>query len=313
MKHLTVLSTISLLAFMSCKNAEGSNYANSNDELNLALNLEQGKTYKYIIDTESSIKQEYNGQKMDMNMTITGDMSFDVKEKAGDITNMDAIYNSMKFSMITPQGTLGFNSNNQDSTDVFSKIMSTIIGKKLSISMTKNGSISNVKGFNEIFDGMTKAIPELTNDENEQAKMQLEQLYGEESIKSNFKQITGYLPNKKVKVGDKWNVTDTLNQNGLSFINEATYELLKIDKNDVTIKGTTKIYPNPNFNSLANANYTGSGDMEFKINKNTGWIISGTGTQTMKGSMKIDEMQGNAPSEIPLEMKITTKYSGLQQ
>lgn len=311
MKQITFWTAIPLIALASCKNAEGNN-VQSTDAVHLFFNLEKGKTYSYEIDAESVIKQEYNGQKMDMNMTIAGDMTFDVKDKNDNETSLQAHYNSLKFSMITPQGTLGFNSNNADSTDKFSKILSAVIGQPMDIKMAKNGSVTSVSGFDKIFKNMTIAMPDLTVDEKEQAQMQLEQMYGEEAIKNNFKQISSYLPNKPVKVGDTWTITDTMNQNGLSIINETTYKLEQIENSEATISGKNTIKPNPNFNSMANATYTGSGENSFKINRNTGWIISGTGKMQLKGVMKIDEVQGGSNAEMPIEMNFNTKYSGKQ-
>ena len=47
---------------------------------NLCLKLEKGKEYKQTTSSKSTVIQQFNGQKINMTITITGTMTFLVKD-----------------------------------------------------------------------------------------------------------------------------------------------------------------------------------------------------------------------------------------
>ncbi len=76
----------------------------------LSLRLEKGKEYKQVINSEITIDQEISGQKINMEMTINGTMTFLVTDITESGYDMESQYKKLSMSMKMPQGTMEFNS-----------------------------------------------------------------------------------------------------------------------------------------------------------------------------------------------------------
>jgi hypothetical protein len=87
-------------------------------KIDLILNLEKGKEYKHIMDSKTTVIQDLNGQKMNIVMIIGGTITYVVKSINGSDYGMDAKFDKLSMSMEFPQGTMAFNSENNDTNDI---------------------------------------------------------------------------------------------------------------------------------------------------------------------------------------------------
>src|SRR5688500_9153847 len=121
-------------------------------KIDLALHLEQGKTYKQAIRSLSNISQEVNGQKMEMVITIEGSMAYQVKAVNSAYYDMEMQYERLAMQMQLPQGTMQFSSEKKDEQDLFSEILGQITNKPFAVKMTKRGKIQEVGGLASLFE-----------------------------------------------------------------------------------------------------------------------------------------------------------------
>lgn len=91
--------------------------------IDLKFNLEKGKEYKQVTSSKISIIQEINGQKINMGMTLNGNMTFLVKAVNSNNYNMDVKFTQLSMAMQMPQGTVEFSSEKNDANDIFSSIL----------------------------------------------------------------------------------------------------------------------------------------------------------------------------------------------
>lgn len=118
----------------------------------LSLKLENGKEYKQVTNSKATIIQEFDGQKMDMGMTINGTMSFLVKASNENGYSMETKFEKLSMSMQLPHGTLEFCSEKNDDNDIFSKILGSMKNKTFEVTMSKLGKITEVKNVEALWE-----------------------------------------------------------------------------------------------------------------------------------------------------------------
>jgi len=307
MKKINII-VIVLIALTSCKA----------QKTELELTLKEGAEYHQISDVTMDISQDYNGMKMDIGTTITGDMSFFVKSKNGKEYDIDVKYKRLGMSMKLPQGKMEFSSENNNQQDIYSLMLKEMANKPFFVKMTNKGKVVGVKNTDTLFNSLFKILPETVSDvQKEQVKAQMEKSYGDEAFKGNLEMATAIFPDHPVNIGDKWEIKTELNSVAPSMIT-TIYEFLEDNKDYYLIIGNGKI------NSIDKDTYYETNGMQMKydlagtmtstikIDKQTGWFIEAIITQNIKGKSHIkDNPQIPGGMDIPIsiitKMKITDK------
>lgn len=270
----------------------------------LMLNLEEGQVYRQRTSSTATINQNISGQEINMVMTINGTMSFLVKSQTAAGYELETSFNSLSMSMEMPQGKLEFSSENADSTDVFSTILSAMKEKSFLTIMDKKGKVSEVRNVESLWDNAINNFEQIPPMQREQIKAQIMKAYGAEALKGNMEMVTSIYPEKPVQIGDKWNVVTNL-ESGISAIMTTEYELVTIADDYVQIGGSSVIqtadkdaYVETNGMPLK---YDMKGSMvsEIKVDKSTGWIREAKISQEISGDAYI---KGN--SQMPEGLKI---------
>ncbi len=298
MKKISTLSIL-LIAFVFC-------HAQKSE---LVLKLEKDVEYIQSTNSEATIIQEINGQKINMVMTIRGTMSYLVKTVNNDSFDMDVAYKNLSMSMQLPQGLMEFSSEKKDERDIFSLILSKMKNKEFQVTMTKYGKISEIRNIEALFESAFRSLPEITEDQLTQIKTQLLKAYGEEAFKGNIEMVTAIYPNKKVKKGDEW-VINTKLESGMSANMTTTYKFSDSAKEHYLIIGKSKIetadkdaYIQSNGMPMK-FDLSGSMISNIKIDKKSGWIIEAKIDQDIQGDTHIKENpQMPNGMKIPMVMK----------
>ena len=282
------------------------NLAGGKEELQ--LNLKQGETYSQHYTSFITLEQEINGMQQLIDMDVTGGMDFKVVEVTADGYVMTAHYTSLVMGMNMGQGEMTFSSEG-DKEDIFSKVMKGMVGKDFDLTMLKNGTISDIKNIDNIFNGVFEGmgLPEM---QQQQILSQLKQSYGEESFRGNIEMITAIFPNNPVKVGDSWTNSIAL-KSGMNADMENEFTFSEKSENLVTITGESTISTgeNPEF-TMANGNETryllnGTMQSTYKLDTETNWIVEGKVTQNIKGKVEIKANQ-NMPNGLTMPMTMKT-------
>lgn len=286
-------------------------------KIDLSLHLEQGKEYNQILVSTATINQEFNGQEMNILMTIKGEMEYKVIAANRKDYELEVTYKSLSMNMDMPQGSMSFSSENSNEQDVFSKILSKLTNKPFEVTMSKNGSITEVRKIDEIFNSILDDFTDIPAGQITQLKAQLTEAYGGEALKGNLEMATAIFPKKPVEVGDKWEIkTDLKSTIAMNMTTE--YELTEIGNDDATIKGSSLLEA-ADKDEFTEANgmqmkYNLSGTMtsEIKVDKATGWILQADIHQEIKGEAFIKESPAmpdglKVPMTITNEMTLTDK------
>ena len=270
----------------------------------LKLNLEKGKEYRQVTDSKAAIIQDVNGQKINMEMTIKGSMSYLVKVVTDKDYEMEVKYENLSMSMQLPQGKMEFSSEKNDEQDVFSKILTEMKNKPFQITMTKSGKVTAVKNIDLLFESAFSKYSQIPEEKVAQIKAQLMKAYGAEAFKGNIEMVTAIYSDKPVLIGESWEIKTRL-ESGMSADMTTTFKYVESNSDYNLITGDSKIatadkdaYIESNGMKMK---YDMAGNMssKIKVDKTSGWIIEAKINQEMQGDVYLE---GNP--QIPDGMKI---------
>lgn len=279
----------------------------------LMLNLEENVEYMQTSHSESTIIQDFNGRRAIMVMTASGKMSYLVKKITNDGFDMEVRYKSLSISMLLPQQTLEFSSENRDEKDIFSSILSELKDKPFGVKMTKYGEITEVRNIEILFESAFKKIPDIPEDQLALIKDQVLKAYGKAAFKGNVEMVTAIYPKKKAKKGNKW-VVNTKLESGMSADVRTTYQFSDYTEDQFMISGESKIETADKdayleFNGMPmKFDLTGTMTSEIKIDRETGWIVEAKIIQKIKGDTFIKE-NPKMPEGMKTPMKMMTEMT----
>jgi uncharacterized protein DUF6263 len=277
-------------------------------QYHLGLNLVNGSSYFQRVAATLTIDEDINGQKLDINSTISAVMSFKVLGKSGSDYDLLCAYTEMGMTMKTPDGDVSFSSvKPADEKDVFSKILKNMINHQFHVTMQENGMIKEVKGIDSLWSNLMNDFPDLDETKKIQIVDQLKQSYGENSVRGNMEQLTAIFPDKKVNINDQWQNTVQLkttmtgqqvNHFRLTAYNAQFAEIenhgdIKTNDTETQVNGMAAVY-----------HLSGPTDSKIKIDTKTGWIIEAEIHQDLKGNVEIKD-NPKIPGGITIPMELT--------
>lgn len=271
----------------------------------LQLNLKVGETYKQTSNVKSTIDQEFMGQQMVTTNTLQGTVSFKVLSANKKGYELEVQYDRLSMVMELPQGmSIELDTDKESKEgDLLSETMGgmlrNMVGKTFNISMTKYGRITDMKNVEVLFESMFDVFPNLSTEQIQPIKDQLAESFGSESLKSNFEMFTALFPEKKVKQGATWTINTKL-QSAFPTIINPTYTFVEKTANYILLTGEGAIEIDPDadqgFGSFGSTqmDMTGTVVSSIKLDPKTGWIISATMVQKIKGNVLVKEVPETA-------------------
>lgn len=293
MKHYIMKKSVSIITFLFVL------CSMSAQKVQPKLNLVKGETYYQNMNVDAEIEQSFSGQDMKMNMGMNMKMSCKVTAVENAVFTLEMRYHKMTFAMDTPGGNMSFDSDKKDSGDSFSAVMGAMTDKPFYMKITADGKVTEIKGIDAIFSAAIKQFDTLDEGTKQQIMGQLEQSYGEESIRKNMEVPFAVYPGKQVSKGDKWTIKTKM-ESGSNADIETVYELIDVTPEYYVLKGNAKITQaeaSKNSDTPQMDNISGTMTSDLKLNKKTGWISSAAINQEIKGVVNV---QG---SELPVAMK----------
>ncbi len=287
-------------------------------KITLALNLTQGNTYYMITSGKVEVNQNINGQQQDINTTIFAKISNKVISATDSTYVIEMRYEHISMQLAYPGKNIAFDSDKKDSQDIFSTIMATIINKPFSMVITKVGKIKSISNIENIYSGMSDAIPQLTDAQKLQLKEQLNKSFGENAIKANLEEAFALFPDVKVARNDKWVVKTKIE--AMIFANVTTTFTLKDITDDANVihgdavvqSDNSADYIESNGFPMKFLNVTGTYSSDLKLDKKTGWITQAKIIKIIKADIDVKDnpkMPGGMkiPMTINGEISITDK------
>lgn len=285
-------------------------------KVELSLNLEVGHTYITKSVSVGTINQEMMGKSIDIDMEITGNMSFKVTNKSAAGYDLDVQYTSMVMDMKMPQMNMTFSSETPDAKDPLSGMLAKMTNKTFQLTLSKKGEVLGVKNLDVILNEAIGALGELPEAQKQQLQEQLSDNYGVDAFRGNMGSMLSIFPADPVKVGDSWKSSLKL-KSGMVLDLEMTYTYNGEEGDYYLVSGEGTVESPENSSPIKtngmSMSFEMSGTMksDLKIDKKTGWVMAGTAEQKISGKAKIagNEQMPNG-MEIPMKLSTTTTYTG---
>jgi hypothetical protein len=296
-----------LLALMCLRSAFG-------QSVELKLNLELGKVYPQLMQSKALVIQDINGQKINIDVTLGGRLTYLVKSVGEKDYQMDVQYKSLSMAMALPQGSVKFDSEKKDKGDAFSAMLGEMVNKPFQITMTKIGQITDVKNIEPLIEDVLSHFTELPAEQLAQLKEQFLKSFGEEAFKASFESLSAIYPSKPVAKGENWEIKTKLGSGaGMTADVMSTYTLSEINAKSHVIVGESIITTTDTYLPIRGmpTRYDLSGAMksEIVLDKATGWVIEAKINQELQGKVYIKKNEKLPDGlTIPMVMKNSMLY-----
>ncbi|MDN5284170.1 MAG: hypothetical protein JWR38_444 [Mucilaginibacter sp.] len=280
-------------------------------KLKLVLNLTKGNTYNMVTNTTSAIKQTINGQENNVDMTISGTTSFKVLNADDSLYYMEVNYKSLSMKMQMATGPVSFDSQKKDPSDIMSSMLSGLVNKPFTATITKSGRVRSVEKVENMIASVLDGFPQIQGAQKDQIKEQFIQSFGAKAIKGNIEMSTAVFPEIPVSKNDKWTINTTL-ESAMKAKITAVYQLTDITAASYVIHGDARIETEAKdtfkeMNGLPmKYNMDGTMVTDIKADKATGWISESKTRQMISGTVEIKD-NPKVPGGITFPMSVTNE------
>ncbi|MGA2408471.1 MAG: DUF6263 family protein [Bacteroidales bacterium] len=295
------------------------------NNINLKMNLEKNKVYRFNSVSEQTIIQTVNGNQQ----TIESKTNNTVSIKMIDVT-ADFMITEVRFdTIITNTNTMGKtvsmssvsegNIKSTETADVMSCIMNRLSKNALYVKVDFTGKvleIVNSKMFSDVIMKDTSSIT-LTGPIASGVKTQIINMVSDNTLKTMVEMFTHYLPGKQVSAGDNWDVTIRTNSGGMTLDIITRYHLdgVKGDAANITADSNIKAAENagPMESSGAKITYDdikGLSKSNMVINIRTGLLIEDKAKTHIAGNLGVSGP--GFSMQIPMDINGESKVIALQ-
>lgn len=315
MRKLLFLLSLSIV-ILSCGTEDG-----GNENKQLQLHLEKGARYEFNQSSTMSIKQEIQGQPMNMEMELVANTTFEVTDQTDSIYTLKTQMTRVKMSISNAGMSISADSDEEaDSTNLvqqlFAVMVKEMVNKPYTVMMTTKGSIQSVEGLEAIYQSametMAAQFPDISPMQINAATAQMKQAYGEEAMKSSLEMNLNVYPGTVVKTNDTW--TKNINmQSGMDAKYDVEYTYVGDEADGIHLKGTGTLQTADKdaYQKIegmdARYDLNGKYDAEYVLDAKTGWVKKATIKQSTSGNVEIKPgPQLPDGMNIPMEMTGTT-------
>ena len=276
--------------------------------------LEKGKTYPFSsVQKEVQTIKDPSGKSMKGTQEIVDERNIVVNDFQNGVYDLTINILGKKMTSIADGKTVVIDTKQPAPKDEQLKniwtINNTLVGSKFSVKMKENGEVISIKGIDELYKKVEKAITPFVK-EAEQKKQFVEyfkQGFNEKMLKEEFSAGINILPKKGVKLGESWMISENIDPEGKVKSN-ITYTLNKIENGvvEVSVKGNIPVKSNKQTQNgiTMTMSVEGSQNGTLKIDENTGWVLSSkmniktTNKQTMTDGKRTETMTAVSESTV---------------
>jgi hypothetical protein len=290
--------------------------------VNLKLNPEKNKVYRFQSETQQTTSQTVNG--MDQTTSLDSRTYFSLKMI--DASQGLIIAEARFDSILTKTNSMGqmvvINSNREGNmaskevSDVMSCIMNRICKNPLYIKMEPTGKVTDIVNLAMLRDLVLKDTSLITGMMAPAMKMQAVNAVDKDQLKSMIQNFTYLLPAKEVKPGEKWTINDPLNAGGMSLVVNSDYPLQDVSGNSAAIAGESSVKAAENAKPMEFSgakitydNVMGLSKSTITVDTSTGLIKEHKSKMTMTGNLGVAVQGMNM--EIPLKVDSETSVAAI--
>jgi proteasome assembly chaperone (PAC2) family protein len=293
--------------------------------VNLKMNLEKNKVYRFSSASEQTITQTVNGNQQTIDSKTNHSVSIKMVDATADFmiaeVHFDTLVyntNSMGKSVITSSVSEA-DIKSKESADVISCIMNRLSKNALYIKMDFTGKvleIVNLKMLSDVIMKDTSSIT-LTGPVASAVKTQIQNLISDNTLKTTVEMFTYYLPGKQVSAGDYWNISLMTNSGGMALDIITRYHLDEINGNSANITAESDIKAAQNAAPMISGGATityddlkGMSKSNMVIDIRTGLLIEDKAKTHIAGNLGVSGP--GFSMQIPMDINGTSKVISLQ-
>ncbi len=219
------------------------------NSVNLKMNLEKNKVYRFNSASEQTIIQTVNGNQQTVDSKTNNTVSIKMIDATADFMIAEVRFdtlisntNSMGKKIIISSASEG-NIKSAEAADIMSCIMNRLSKNALYIKMDFTGKVLEVinsKMLSDVIMKDTSSIT-LTGQVASAVKTQIINLISDKTLKTMVEMYTYYLPGKQVSSGDNWNITLKTNSGGMTLDIITNYHLDGVNGNAANITAESNI------------------------------------------------------------------------
>ena len=307
--------------FLSCLAALFCISIMAQNSVNLKMNLEKNKVYRFRSSSEQTITQTINGNQQNVDSKTSSTVSIKMVDATADFIVAEVRFDTIIYNTNSMGKTSIISSVNEgdikssETADVMSCIMNRLCKNALYIKMDFAGKILEIVNSKMLSDVITKdtSAITLTGMMGKGIKTQIINTVSNKTLKTMVEAFTNYLPGKQVSTGDNWNVTVQVNSGGMILDIITAYHLDGIKGNNANVTAESNIKASENADPMiaggAKITYDdlkGLSKSNMVIDIHTGLLIEDKAKTHIAGNLGISApgMTMTMPMDINGESKV---------
>jgi proteasome assembly chaperone (PAC2) family protein len=213
------------------------------NSVNLKMNLEKNKVYRFRSYSAQTVTQTINGNQQTTDTKVDYTLSLKMIDATTDFMISEVHIDTMKTNTNAMGKSIIINSANaadiksKEVADVMSCILNLLSKNALYAKIDYTGRVAeivNAKMLSDVILKDTSSIT-LTGPTRSAIKKQIESLISDKTLKTTIEMFTYHLPGKQVAIGDNWNINVTTNSGGMSLDINTKYHLDGLSGNNANI------------------------------------------------------------------------------
>jgi len=292
--------------------------------INLKMNLEKNKVYRFSSVSEQTIIQTINGNQQ----TVETKTNHALSIKMMDVTPGFMITEVHLDTLITKTNSMGKTVNmssvsegnikSAETSDIMSSIMNHLSKNALYIKMDFSGKVLDIVNLKMLSDLIMKDTSSmtLTGPMAATVKTGIKNQVSDNTLKTIVESFTKYLPGKLVSPGENWNVNESTNSGGMALDIITTFHLDGVNGNAANITAESSIKAAENAAPIISGGATityddlkGLSKSNIVIDTRTGLVIEEKAKTHIAGNLGI-----SAPGmsmQMPMDINGTSKVIAL--
>jgi hypothetical protein len=239
--------------------------------VNVKFNLEKGKRYFIKSVSTQNLQQSVSGQQIAINIKSNRVISFRLIDKVNDILTLELKFDTIASSMMYPGGSKETNSTKPGDLPE-EKLLNKLSALTLQVKINTSGKYQSLVNYNSFRDSILMVLDNVSVAQKDAAKKLAEALVKESAVTSLFEPLFSYLPEKPIKVGDKWENSFLSTSSDISFIvmNNTTLTDVKGNLASFTGESAMESMPNTDPEAVTTTDLKGTSTFNGSIDTQTG-------------------------------------------
>jgi hypothetical protein len=295
------------------------------NSVDLKMNLEKNKVYRFSSASEQTIIQTVNGNQQTIDSRTNYTVSIKMIDATADFMVTEVRFDTLISNTNSMGKTVNISSANEgdiksaETAAVMSYIMNRLSKNSLYTKMDFTGKvleIVNLKMLADIIMKDTSSIT-LTGQMALAVKKQIINQISDNTLKTMIEIFTYYLPGKQVSAGDNWNITLKTNSGGMALDIITDYHLDGVNDNGANITAESNIKASENAGPMESGgaritydDLKGLSKSNMVIDVRTGLLVEEKAKTHIAGNLGVSVPGMNM--QIPMDINGESKVIALQ-